>query len=476
MKSILKKKMLPVISMAAFSILTFGFFSSCGDVVNDVKDDIEADIEQAQTETYFRLYGLFENKVLLGTIGNWNCEKIELLGTKGYFKGLDADEKNVIKGSYFYMEKPSSGEYYKKPDHSGTYTDDYQSPDDFSEGELWLNVQYEWKNGEWEKYTDGGSLRDGVFYMVNIDIPKGENEIKSANTHKNLTKDDYDRRKADAHDYASHMFHYALEFLHKDNKYRGYDDITEGWFEEEYPERKIIEMMDKLESALDSDSNVDVKADESKNIIMTLSGLQFNVQLYDYNGYDTDLIFTEASGYKSEIANSDYFGLISYATPHWHEKVWLRDHYPHFSALFDDVLEKATDIKMEQRGEKSYFRNHYDMNMYVINNLDKLEEKDLNPTITKDEETGRFILNFDGAFKIKARVLTNLLSNTPDVEFTSVSSEDDAKVKTAGLWGLYEYSGNTYSPNIARNERLWLRRQYPKLNTLIESIIEENEN
>ena len=470
MKSILKKKMLPVISMAAFSILTFGFFSSCGDVVNDVKDDIEADIEQAQTETYFRLYGLFENQVLLGTIGNWNCEKIELLGTKGYFKGLDADEKNVIKGSYFYMEKPSSGEYYKEPDHSGTYTDDYQSPDDFSEGELWLNVKYEYKDG-WKSYTADST--DGSFYVVKIDIPKGEKTIESENVEKK-TKDDYDRRKADAHDYASHMFHYALEFLHRDNKYKGYDEITEDWFKEEYSERKIIEMMDKLESALDSDSNVNVQADESnKNIIMTLGGLNFNVQLYDYNGYDTDLIFTEASEYKSEIAASDYFGLISYATPHWHEKVWLRDHYPNFSALFDEVLEKATDIKMEQRGGKSYFRNHYDMNMYVINNLDKLEEKDLNPTITKEEETGRFILNFDGEFKIKARVLTNLLSNTPDVEFTSVSSEDDAKVKTAGLWGLYEYSGNTYSPNIARNERLWLREKYQTLNALIEQIIEK---
>ena len=469
MKSILKKKMLPVISMAAFSILTFGFFSSCGDVVNDVKDDIEADIEQAQTETYFRLYGLFENQVLLGTIGNWNCEKIELLGTKGYFKGLDADEKNVIKGSYFYMEKPSSGKYYKEPDNSGTYTDDYQSPDDFSEGELWLNVKQEYRNGKWYSYTADST--DGSFYVVKIDIPKGEKTIESENVTKK-TKDDYDRRKADAHDYASHMFHYALEFLHKDNKYKGYDEITKDWFEEEYPDQEIIAMMDELEAALPATSNADVQKNESKKTILTLGGCQFEVNLYDYNGYDTDLVFT-AAGSDNEIADSPYFGLISYATPHWHEKVWLRDNYPHFSALFDDVLKKATDIYMENRGGTSYFRNRYDMNMYVINNLDKLEEKDLSPTITKEEETGRYILDFDGAFKIKARVLTNLLSNTPDVEFTSVSSEDDAKVKTAGLWGLYEYSGNTYSPNIARNERLWLREKYQTLNALIEQIIEK---
>ena len=73
---------------------------------------------------------------------------------------------------------------------------------------------------------------------------------------------------------------------------------------------------------------------------------------------------------------------------------------------------------------------------------------------------------------MKARVLRNLLKNTPDVEFTSISAAEDSNVKSAGLWGLYEYSGNTYSPNIARNERLWLREHYPNLNNLIESIID----
>lgn len=262
-------------------------------------------------------------------------------------------------------------------------------------------------------------------------------------------------------------------YLHPSNKYKPYDDITKDWFEEEYPERKIIAMMDKLEAALDSDSAAAVQMNDSKKIILTLGGYQFEVNLYDYNGYDTDLVFTEASGYKSEIATSDYFGLISYATPHWHEKVWLRDHYPNFSALFDDVLKKATDLKMEERNGTDYFRNHYDMNANIIKNLNTLKEKlpNLNPSIGEKDENGRFTVDF-GTAKVKARVLKNLLKNTPDVEFTSVSSEEDAKVKDAGLWGLYEYSGNTYSPNIARNERLWLRNQYPNLDELIKEIIE----
>ena len=35
--------------------------SSCGSALDNVKGDIETDIEQARTESYFRLYGLFEN-------------------------------------------------------------------------------------------------------------------------------------------------------------------------------------------------------------------------------------------------------------------------------------------------------------------------------------------------------------------------------------------------------------------------------
>ena len=287
------------------------------------------------------------------------------------------------------------------------------------------------------------------------------------------TKEDYDRRKADAHDYATHKFHYSLEYYAKENQYKPYDEITKNWFSREYPDTEIIEMMDDLEDSLPVLSNANVIA-EGKDIILTIGGQRLNVQIYDYNGYDTDLVFTAKDDYYA-LAATTYFGLISYAVPHWHEKVWLRDHYPKFSALFDDVLKKATDLKMEERGGKAYFKSHYDMNADIIKNLDALEDvlAQVTPTVTQaDDGSGRFIVDF-GTAKVKARVLKNLLKNTPDVEFTSISSEEDAKVKNAGLWGLYEYSGNTYSPNIARNERLWLREQYTNLNSLIESIIAE---
>ncbi|MBR1615327.1 MAG: hypothetical protein IJ673_07570 [Treponema sp.] len=451
---------------AAFITTVF----SCGSALDDVKGDIEADIEQARTESYFRLYGLFENVEVSGKVGSWNCAKIELLGTKGYFVGSDSSGNKLIKGNYFYMEKPSSGEYYKAPDKSGSYADDYQSPDDFEAGELWLNVKYTWDGG-WKYYSE--DTTDGSFFVAEVDIPAGGTTFKSA---QKKTKDDYDKRKADAHDYASHKFHYALEFYTPDNKYCAYDELTKDYFKEAYPDREIIKMMDKLESALPSSSDANVEEDGS-DIVLSIGGQRLSIKIYDYNGYDTDLIFT-AKDSAAELADSDYFGLVSYSTPHWNEKVWLRDNYPNFSALFDDVLKKATDIKMEKNGGSSYFAKRYDMNAHIARNLDELEEKleTANPSIAEATDgSGRLIVDF-GSAKVKARVLKNLLKNTPDVEFTSISAEEDEKVESAGLWGLYEYSGNTYSPNIARNERLWLREQYPNLNSLIESIIDFEQN
>ena len=134
--------------------------SSC-QFLQGLKTDIQEDIAQAKTEAYFRLYGLFEDKAVYGTIGNWNCTEIQLLGTKGYFLGLDSSGNMLVKGSFFYMEKPSSGDFYASPDNNGTYTDDYQSPDDFDEGELWLNVVYVNSNGKWVLYTE--ESRDGSF-------------------------------------------------------------------------------------------------------------------------------------------------------------------------------------------------------------------------------------------------------------------------------------------------------------------------
>ncbi len=456
-----------IITLIIFVILVV--FSSC-ELFQGLKTDIQEDIAQAKTEAYFRLYGLFEDTAIYGTIGNWNCSEIQLLGTKGYFLGLDSSGNMLVKGNYFYMEKPSSGVFYAAPDNDGTYTDDYQSPDDFDEGELWLNVVYVNSNGKWVLYTEDS--RDGSFYMAKVDIPRGKDTFEEA---VQKSKDDYDRRKADAHDYATHMLHYALEYYSSENKYKAYEDITKNWFYKAYPDTEIILSMNELEEMLPETSNADVSVD-GKDIILTISGQRLKVQIYDYNGYDIDLVFTAKDDYAA-LASTKYFGLISYAVPHWNEKVWLRDNYPKFSALFDDVLKKATDIKMEERGGKAYFSAHYDMSAKIIKNLDTLEEKldSLNPTITKaQDESGRLIVDF-GSAKVKARVLKNLLKNTPDVEFTSVNSDEDAKVKTEGLWGLYEYSGNTYSPNIARNERLWLREQYSNLNSLIESIIAEDE-
>ena len=465
------KKIFALISSALICAFFIVPVVSCGDSALDgVKKDIEEDIFQARTESYFRQYGLFSDREISGKVGNWDCAKIELLGTKGYFVGSDSSGNKLIKGNYFYMEKPSSGQYYKAPDKQGFYADDYQSPDDFSDGELWLNVKYTWDGG-WKYYSE--DTTDGSFFLAKVDIPAGETSFSNS---QKKTKNDYDKRKADAHDYATHKFHYALEFYAAENKYRAYDEITRDYFKEAYPDREIIAMMDKLESALPPTSDASVEEDGS-DIVLSIGGQRLSVKIYDYNGYDTDLIFT-AKDSAAELEDSDYFGLVSYATPHWNEKVWLRDNYPNFNALFDDVLKKATDIKMEKNGGKSYFRNHYDMNANITRNLDELEEKleTANPSIAEATDgSGRLIVDF-GSAKVKARVLKNLLKNTPDVEFTSVSAEEDEKVKSAGLFGLYEYSGNTYSPNIARNERLWLREQYPNLNSLIESIIDFEKN
>ena len=198
-------------------------FSSC-EFLNSLKSDIEKDVEQAKTEAYFRLYGLFDDTEIAGNIDGWDCAQINLIGTKGYFIGKDSYGTDLIKGNYFYMEKPSSGEFYKEEDNFGSYTDDYQLPDDFDEGEIWLNVKYINNDGKWELFTRDS--RDGSFYMANLDIPRGDDTFENA---VKKTKEDYDRRKADAHDYATHKFHYALEYYAEENK-NGIYEITEETF------------------------------------------------------------------------------------------------------------------------------------------------------------------------------------------------------------------------------------------------------